>query len=230
MFNKYFLLGLVVSVCVTTANTYGSCACYCCEGTHCDPIFEGTIDIATCSGSTCLDACESKFPLSCNSSTTGGIKPECEEVQINSTTTPIVSSTTTLSTTPSTPWPIHTNATRRTTSASTSDITSATSNASTIITTESSSPSSSNITTITSSRTTGNITVSITTSTLTSPITTTPGNITVTITTSNSTATTTTKPLKPTTPSHGGLSILGENRSLFVSIVTSILMIAKVMH
>ncbi|CAF4285580.1 unnamed protein product, partial [Adineta steineri] len=58
MFNKYLLLlvGLVAAIYIPTTNAYGICTCFCCEGSSCEPIPEGEIDIPSCEEGSCLQA------------------------------------------------------------------------------------------------------------------------------------------------------------------------------
>ncbi|CAF3576361.1 unnamed protein product [Rotaria sp. Silwood1] len=223
MFNNYLLLllliSLVVTICVPTINAYGFCTCSCCDGSGCDPLFEGSIEISSCDGTSCLEACKKSFPLSCDSPTTGKLKYDCKDIRvINETTTP--------TTLPSTPWPVPTTTTITTPSiltTTTSSTTATTGNITVTITTTS-----------TETTSIGNITVTISTTTTpgstnstrqTSPQTT----LTTTITPLPTTISTTAEPPKTTTKSHSGASVLCESSSFIVLIVTSIF-IVKFMH
>ncbi|CAF3157895.1 unnamed protein product [Rotaria sp. Silwood2] len=120
MFNKYLLLlvGLLVTIYVPTINAYGYCTCFCCDGSGCEPMFDGSIEIPSCDGSACLEACKKTFPLSCNITSTGKVKPDCKEVKVINETT-----TTTQKPTPSSPWPGTTTMMTTTTNETTSNTT-----------------------------------------------------------------------------------------------------------
>ncbi|CAF0963084.1 unnamed protein product [Rotaria sordida] len=208
MFNKYLLLfiSLVVTIYIPTTNAYGFCTCYCCDGPSCDPIFEGNIKIPSCDGSSCFETCKKTFPLSCASQTTGVVKPDCKDVEVvNETTTPL--------TTPSTPWPLTTKG--NITITTTTPTTTSTENTTTT----------SNTTSETTSTTTTTDTASTNSTHPTSPPTT-----NTTMTTSVLTQTTTTAQSPTTTSKHvSGAFILRESPSFIALIVTSILLIIKVM-
>ncbi|CAF3621550.1 unnamed protein product [Rotaria sp. Silwood2] len=58
--SKLFSILFFIILLINNVNCYG-CDCSCCTGSGCSLVYQGTISVSTCTGTTCTDACKSKY-------------------------------------------------------------------------------------------------------------------------------------------------------------------------